>query len=516
MRDILQEYISETPDLMEFYAHPLSNISNINPQKSSLDAELIQEINQYNDRLGNKTTLKGDELTIATGQQPALFSGPLYTIYKAITAVKLAAKVERDLQKKCVPIFWIGSDDHDFEEASSAHFFTKNDDILSLTYKPGENVAGFPISRVPLDRSINNFIDEAAIKTRGSEFRTEVAKFLHDSAAQSASLADWTARILARLFKDTPLVIFDPHLPSARKLSQGIINKEISEPLTTTQIINETGDRLKELGYKKQVDKGPDECCFFVEMGSRRRKVTFDGMKFHLPQEQISCTSEELIAFLEASPERFSPNVALRCIVQQKLLSPLAYVVGPGELAYWGQFKPLFDHFNLDMPIVYPRAQCILTTTKLNKLLASLGITHRDLLEPIDSLKEKGLRSLQQAPVTEIINSHSTRIEEILRELETDLTPHTKTASPIVEGILKKTQEQFSRLERSILYENKAQTETVQARIMRLCTALAPDRKPQERVYNIFSFLFEHGWDLIPRLIDELDIESFEINEVEL
>lgn len=516
MRDLFNDYIAGSPDLLAFYANPPKALFDEAPQAAPWDPALADALRQYQERLGGTASFKGNEPVIITGQQSGLFTGPLYTIYKAVTAVILARKLQERWDTPCVPVFWVGSEDHDFEEVRTAHFLTKHHTPLALEYTPSGNIDGFPMYRVPLNASVHAFIDEAAAETAGSDYREEMAAFLHETLDASASLADWTARLVARLFRHTPLVVFAPHMPEARHASATVFEKEIEDPLKSTDLLNEAGTRLDRIGFPPQVLKGETECNFFLEMGDRRRKVLFEKDHFRLPEEDICCSVDDIRTLLDASPERFSPNVALRCIVQQHLFPVAAYVAGPGELAYWAQLKPLFDHFGMPMPIVYPRARCALTTIKLNKLRAKLGLELEDLGQHQDGLLERALRHTAKNPAYDFAQSQRKAIETALADLAGGIERHDKTAATMAENLARDVSGKLDRLERTILQRDEAKIETVRKQLERLCNSLAPGTKPQERVYNIFSFLFEHGWDLIPRLIDELDVESFTMNEIEL
>lgn len=515
MRNLISEYNAESSDLMPFYAQPARSIFTLKPAAGPWPTALVREINEYQTTLGVTTAIAGNESVIVTGQQPGLFTGPLYTIYKAITAIRLAERVQATTQTPCVPVFWIGSDDHDFEEARSAHFLTKSHEPLTLRYEPRANVDGLPMCRVPLEDSLREFVDRVAESTPGSEFRQEIANALHETLSAAQSLSDWSARILARLFQRTNLVFFSPHLPVSRTLAASVIEKEIAEPLTSTRLLNEAGDRLEALGFPRQITKANTECGFFLEVEGRRRKVLFEGSRYRVPDNELDFSIDDMLRVAKATPERLSPNVALRCLVQQRLFSAAAYVGGPGEVAYWAQLKPLFDHFDLPMPVVFPRAQCVLTTPKLAKLANRLGFTLADLDAPQEALVDRALRAAAKNPALDIVRQHRQRIDSSMSALTTDLARFGPAAT-MAEALHQKTMSEIDRIESTLLRADTAQADAIRKQVERLSNALLPWRKPQERVYTVFSFMFEHGWELIPRLLRTLDIESFAMNEVEL
>jgi len=516
MRNFLSEYTARADDLSGFYEGFPQALGDSPPTSRSWNAELIQDINTFHSDRGHSTDFSGDEAVIITGQQPGIFTGPLYSIYKAVTALKLARKMQEKTGVATVPVFWVGSEDHDFEEACTTHFLGKNHEPFPVHYQPSQPVDDLPMYKVAVDESLHAAIDEAAANTGGSEFREEVAALLHATLDVSDSLADWTTRLLMELFKDTPLVFFAPHLPAARYLAADIIEREIRDPLATTALLNEAGSALERLDFSAQIVKKESECSFFIENGGRRQKVLYEKGRFLTPEDESEYSEADLLKRLAASPEVFSPNVALRCIVQQHLFPAAAYIAGPGELAYWAQLKGVFERHGQPMPVIYPRARCALTTIKLNKLLRKLGLSVGDLERHEDGLLEEALRSTSKNPGFEFEREQRGELETTLGRLVEGLEKDAPTAAAMAKSLREDVGSKLDRIERAILNSDDSKTDTTRKQLRRLCNSLAPLRKPQERVYNIFSYLFEYGWGLIPRLIDELDIESFERMEIEL
>lgn len=517
MRSLFSEYLAGAADLMAFYAKPPEALFDTAPATGPWDMALAEAMGDYQSHLGKKTAFRGNEAVIITGQQPGIFTGPLYTIYKAITAVKLAAALEARHGVPCVPVFWIGSEDHDFQEARSVHVITRDHRVLPIDYAPPGDIEGRPMYRVPLNGVLHNVVDELAAETVGGEFRDEITAFLHDSLNRAESLADWTALLLGRLFRDTPLVLFAPHLAAARKAAAPIFEREIREPLRSTALLNETARRLDELGFPPQVIKGEDECNFFLLVNDRRRKVLYEDGMFIIPEEELRYSGTELLAMLQSNPERFSPNVALRCIVQQHVFpTTVAYVAGPGEIAYWAQLKPLFEFFEKPMPIVYPRVQCTLVSLKLTKLLAKSGLKIADLSRNPDELLDKTLRYSAQTPALDHTRQAKYEVAAILGSLAQELQRINATAANMVSGFQKEVERRFDRIERTLIQGDQTKLDATKAQLARLLNSLYPTRKPQERVLTIFSFLFEHGWDLMPRLIEAVDVGSFAMQEIEL
>ena len=519
MADLYADYTAGKDTLAPFYEQPLPSLFKTPPVTYPWAEGLPAALHQFQIDLAVPRTFSGTETIIATGQQPGLFTGPLYTIYKAVTAIRLASLVTERTNTPCLPLFWIGADDHDFGEVRTAHVLSRNGDDMPLQYHPEANVTGLPMHRIPLEGSLHKLIGRAAEAAPGSEFAPEIDALLHSTLDRSSSWAEWFARIMAELFRDTPLLLFSPQIPEARRAAIPIIENAIRDPLACTRLLNETGRALETLGYTAQIVKGDTECAFFLECDGRRRKVLFDRDAFHLPEEDIRFSQNDLLEILHETPARFSPNVALRCVIQQALFPVAAYVAGPGEVAYWAQLKPVFAQFGQPMPVVYPRAQALITTTKINKLMHRFGFAPDDLFATPDTLEDRALKKVHRNPALEALAQHRPHIEAAFTGLIQHLAQVSgkdRQAPDMARALSGQLQNGLDRIERSLLHADKEQTEALRKQLRRLCNTLAPQRRPQERHYSAFSFLFDQGWEFIPRLLDNIDIESFKINEVEL
>jgi len=516
MRDFSTEYRAGHEDLLAFYATPPSAIWDEAPVAEAWPETLVESIRAYQSARGCTAAPSGSEAVIITGQQPAIFTGPLYTIFKGVTAIALAKQLEQKFGVATSPVFWVGSEDHDLDEACTTYFLNRAHEPQAVTYAPTGGVDGLPMFRVPVEDSLHAAIDEAAANTTGSEYTEDVAAFLHTSLDESDSIADWTSRLLMRLFADTPLVFFAPHLPEARRLAAPILEAEIRDPLASTTTLNEAGNALERLGFAAQVVKGATECCFFVETEGVRQKVVYEKGRFETPGDGRTYSEADLLERLATAPEEFSPNVALRCVVQQQLFPVRAYVAGPGELAYWAQLRGVFERHGLEMPVVYPRARGALTTIKLNKLLKKLGLTIGDLGQHEDALMDSAMRTVAANDGFRLVQDQRRDLEASLETLAAGLDKDAPTAAAMARSLAEDTGTKLDRIERAILNTDEAKQEATRKQLRRVCNSLAPMRKPQERVFNVFSYLFEYGWGLVPRLVEELDIESFETTEVEL
>ncbi|MBL7645056.1 MAG: bacillithiol biosynthesis cysteine-adding enzyme BshC [Candidatus Hydrogenedentes bacterium] len=519
MASLIEDYLAGHPELMKFYAGVPRGVTGADLSPAPWNASLVDGIRRYQAHIGSNGTLRGDEGVFITGQQPGIFTGPLYTIYKAITAIKLAQAASETSGHAFLPIYWVGGDDHDFDEIREAHLLSRNHVDVSLALLPAPGQVASSIYRLPVRDELHDLAELAAAQAPGSEFSGEILGFLHESLQASANLSEWHARLMARLFRDTPLVIFTPELPEARELAIPVFEREIRHPLASTRLLNEGGARLESAGYGAQVVKGDDTCNFFLERAGVRCRVRHGEGLFILPDTGERFSEAELLELLHREPGVFTANVGLRCIVQQTLFPVRSYVAGPGEVAYWGQLKEVFEFFERPMPIVYPRMRAALTSLKSNKLLEKYKLRIGDLYAPAESLEERALRSAAQDPSLAVLTGRADAIIRELEGMERDFDALGKAgrqALPLGRQFQAQVRQGLDYLERSLLRADEGRTATVRSQLARLGTELAPGRKPQERHYTIFSWLFQYGWELVPRLTATLDHNDFSLQEVEL
>lgn len=520
MADLFRDYVEGSPALMAHYAaHPSDVLEHAIPPHS-WDRTLHNDVTNYQTLLGAPKSMDANAGVFITGQQPGIFTGPLYTIYKAITALQLAEKANNSNgDGPFVPVYWVGGDDHDFDEIRRVHLLNKKHRAVPLELDGVADQPGLSIFRLPARDSLHDLVNTAAAEAPGSEFSGEIASFLHESVDAAENLSEWHARLMARLFRDTPLVIFTPELAAARRAAIPVFEREIDHPLRSTAQLNTGGASLESAGYGAQVVKDNVSCNFFVEHKQLRCRVHFVDGQFLLPDTGERFTGAEMKAWLHEDPAAFTANVALRCVVQQHLFPVRAYIAGPGELAYWGQLKGVFEAFDYPMPVVYPRIRAVLTSLKTNKLLRNYGLTPADFATPLNELEERALRQGTQDPSLSLLAKRRTEIEASVQGLLADLEGLGKKghgARDLAERFSGTLQQSLNHLERNLLRVDGNRTDTVRNQLARLSTELGPERKPQERYYTLFSWLFQYGWGLVPRLIRELDASSHDLQEVEL
>jgi len=523
VRELLSDYCSDFRKLRSFFRYDPRDLENAmgelrGTQQRRFTENQLNEIKLYNKRMdcGNETLDNIDKLgrdgtvTIVTGQQPGIFTGPLYTIYKTITAIKLAKYVTEKLDVTAVPVFWNASEDHDFKEVRHIEFINRDNRVISLIYEPQTDVDGKSIFDIPLEPSLEFLIDLMEGDTNESEFKSYLVDLLRNSLGRCYSLADWFSHQMQALFGSYGLIILDAHLPPCRQLARPVIGREIKSAPRTSHIINEAGAQLRRLGYHQQIKRKPDDVNFFLYAQGRRNKVRFENDRFIVERVGLEYNQSEMLDMLAEEPQRFSPSAVLRPLVQDHILPTVAYVAGPGEISYFAQMRDAYTFFDLVMPIIYPRSQAVLVESKIAKILERYGLrvedacqNHNDLIRTIASKKPP-------RPIIQSCDRNLDVIQMALDEFRREVSDVDPTLVEPVDKLKRKIGYEMDKLRDKLAQAQQTDLDVVEQQISKLRTHLFPEGKEQERVLNIYPYLFAYGIQLIPMLEEGLDITSFE------
>jgi bacillithiol biosynthesis cysteine-adding enzyme BshC len=523
LRELFDDYCEDFQKLAQFFPHDprdieaaVSGLGDVRHRRFT--EEELDEIKLYNKRMncGNETLANIDKLgqkgtfAIVTGQQPGIFTGPLYTIYKTITAIKLAKHVTEKMGVTAVPVFWNASEDHDFKEVRHIEFANRDNQIISLIYEPQSDVEGKSIFDVPLEPSLGFLIDLLERDTNETEFKSYLIDLLRNSLGRCYSLADWFSHQMQALFASQGLIIVDAHLPPFRQLARPVIGREIKSAPRSSALINKAGARLEETGYHQQIERKPDDVNFFLYAQGRRNKVRTRDGKFIIERLGLEYDQTEMLDMLASEPERFSPSAALRPLVQDHILPTLAYVGGPGEISYFAQMREVYSYFDLAMPLIFPRTRAVLVEPKTAKILEKYALDIDDARKSRADLAK--LIASKRAPLP-VVDSFDRKLEAMqvgLDELRREVGGVDPTLVEAVDKIKRKVGHEMDKLRDRLTQSQQTDLDIVERQVAKLKKHLYPEGKEQERVFNIYPYLFSYGIQLIPTLEERFDIMSFE------
>jgi bacillithiol biosynthesis cysteine-adding enzyme BshC len=437
------------------------------------------------------------------GQQAGLLTGPLYTIHKIITIITFAEQQEKKLGIPVVPVFWIAGEDHDYQEIN--HLYMKEDDVLKKVTYPEQFENKKMASEIRFHKEIMKDWIRQVFASLGDKPHTKEMLVLLDEAADHAdTLVDFFAFIVASLFQEYGLLLIDSANPFLRKLEKPHfsrligLNEEIARAVLSVQ-----GD-LGRMGFERAIDADENGANLFLNTENGRELLLYD------PAEEVfisrggewRLTKEQMQAYLEEHPERFSNNVVTRPLMQEWLFPTLAFIAGPGEIAYWGELKGAFEAAGLAMPPVVPRLNITLLDRKTERDLEALNLTLEEVLQHgTEREKEQFLALMRDRHLDELLEEtkdsllrHYEKIQARIHELDQG---HIRLANKNLDFHLG----QIDFLKRKVDASIRRKHEAVLKKYTEVEQMLRPDGHPQERIWNIFCFLCEYGRHFIDSLV---------------
>ncbi len=306
-------------------------------------------------------------VAVVTGQQAGLFGGPLYTLLKAITAIQLARRVEREHHVPAVPVFWVDSEDHDWDEVRTATVLDGEMAPVSIVGGDLPGAGSQPVASLVFDEGITASLAALEGALTATEFTAEVRTLLARHYRPGAGVATAFAGVIDDLLGAHGLVVFDAADAAAKALVADLFTRELEQPSLTARLVREAGARMAQRGHEPQVVPGEDSVALFYLGDSGRRAIKRHGADFTIGD--VVRPAAALRAEAAAHPERFSPNVLLRPIVQDRLFPTVCYVAGPSELAYQAQLTEAYRAFGVEAPLLYSRASATLADSAALKFL---------------------------------------------------------------------------------------------------------------------------------------------------
>ena len=430
-------------------------------------------------------------LAVISGQQVGLFGGPLYTLYKAMTAVRLARAAEAELQTKVVPLFWMDTDDHDFEEVRSTWILNAAHELVELRYDTEDASDKLPVGTRKLTPAIGAVLDEAAASLPDTEFKQDVLSTLRESYTEGRTMAEAFGAWLLRMTRGSGLAIIDPTLPELKALGADVFARELAEDSASRNLVLQTTAELVERGYHAQATPSESHLNLF-HADPVRSPVTVSG----------NGDKQELVRKLTDDPTQFSPNVLLRPIYQDTLFPTLAYVAGPNELAYFAQLKRMYEHFDLTMPLIASRASFTVIERPQARFLERYDVPLAKLNSDNESLLNDILRAHTPPQLDEDLNRARSCIQDITSALERDLSAVDPSLVPTVKSTRGKLLHHLKELETKAFRAVKRKNDTVRQQFLATRTALFPGFEMQERKLSPLGYLNKYGWHF-PAMVEQ-------------
>jgi len=467
-------------------------------ESSEKTFENIQLLNDHN------------TFAVVTGQQIGILTGPYYTILKALNTIQLSDKLKENFPEyNFVPVFWLEADDHDFAEINNINIISKENELKNLKYfENGEEQEKYlkPVGKINIDEHIESFKQDLRNSFNHSDFTDSLFDLINETYKEGTDLKTAFALFMNKLIKDKGLIFIDPTDNEIKKLLQPVFEKELATfPEICEKIIN-TSVELEE-NFAVQV-KPKAINLFYIHEGNRYLIEPRENDIFALKHSRQKFTKEELFGLLESNPERFSWNVVTRPICQDYLLPTVAYIGGPSEIAYFGQFRQVYRSFDITMPVIYPRTSVTILENRVISFMEKYNIGFQEFFNE----KEIGIKLLNEnsdASADQIFSDMKEEIRGIFYTYEKELV---NIDAKQTEGFSKRNNQFLESLDVAkdkFINSQSKQNEVISNQLSKALLFVYPDNILQERVLNITYFLNKYGTEFINYLFGEIVIDDY-------
>ncbi len=513
------EYLAQTPDIMQLFHYQYQKhadyIDRVNELAGrSFDRDAVAEhIKQFMAQFPSSNAVEHslaklrqpNSVVVIGGQQAGVLTGPLYSVHKVISIIALAKQKEAELGIPVIPIFWIAGEDHDYAEVN--HIFAENDQKIEKITYPQVVLEKKMVSDIILDKEQCNLWVKKIIESFGeTEHTKELLDFTSRAIEKSSSMVDFFAQIIMEMFKDFGLLIIDSGNKAIRKLEQDYFQSIINHSQSLTQAVLSQQEVIKRLGFSNTIEMKENAANLFYydENTNSRNLLEYDQeTKMFIDKNySIQFSLAELLEIANEKPHLLSNNVVTRPLTQEWLFPTIAFIAGPGEIAYWSELKQVFEMFQIKLPPIVPRLNITLLERTIETDAIDLGLSIEEVLKNgVSSYKDEFLHSVKDPELEQHflklrqeLSEHYEVIIKKIEEIDRGLDPLIKKNEQLI-------QKQIKFLEDKV-HDSIYQKHVVKLRkIDRVGNALKPNGAPQERILNPYYFINKYGFDLIKQLV---------------
>jgi bacillithiol synthase len=445
-------------------------------------------------------------LAVTSGQQPGLLTGPLYTIYKALSTAALARILERQWQRPVVPLFWVAGDDHDFAEAAQASWIAGDGTLRSVSLPDRLPDAPLtPMYRELLGSAIEDVLRSLSNDLPASEYRDWTLGWLRRHYRPENTVAGSFAGALAELLAPAGVGCLDSTHPAVKRASARHLVRALGLARELDRDLQDRADELRVAGQDPGVPVGDGATLVMLEGRHGRDRLVISDGEFMTRRGRESYSLQALQRLAAAEPERLSPNVLLRPVVESALLPTVAYLAGPGELAYFGLTLPVYQRMRIAKQPAIPRWSGILVDPRVERVLQKFRLELGELLEPPGSLEARLIRSQLPDDAVATLASLRSAIEVGYEDLEKSAAEIDPTLARPVQGTKHQALAGLRDIEKKLVQHLKRRREIELSQIAKARTIVFPDNKPQQRVLTVAPFLARYGPGLIAELGEAIE-----------
>jgi len=468
--------------------------------------------------VANIERLRRGALTAVTGQQVGLFGGPLFSIFKALTAVKLAEEATA-AGVECVPVFWLATEDHDLAEVNHIALPAEQGELERLTAEAnafdGQAVADAPVGRVKFGPEMDAVVERAAALLGDSE----VAAWLREAYRPGESLGSAFGLLFAKLFAEWGVILLDPADKEFHDLAKPLFRSAVQRAAELDEALLARGKAIEAAGYHQQVKvTAASTLLFEIRNGARtvvrRRSNGGDGAEFAVGEERAS--AEELMERIEKAPENFNPNALFRPVVQDYLLPTLVYTGGAAEIAYFAQAAVVYEKMLGRVTPILPRFSATLVEAKAERLLTRYGLSLPDVLQGPEKVREAVAARSLPADLRGRFEEAYGSVEETMMALRESIGKLDSTLIDTADSTRENMRHQIDRLQARVSRAESLRNEVISRHADALNHALFPNKSLQEREVAGVSFVARYGVELLGNLYQQIHTDCHDHQVIEL
>ncbi len=444
-------------------------------------------------------------VAVLTGQQAGLFGGPLFTLLKSVTAIRLAERVSQELRVPAVAVFWVDAEDHDWEEVRDCWVLDADLARRAVRLSTLEGAGERPVGTLRLTpEAAAAALQALEALLPPTEYTADLLGVLRQAYSPGVTLSQAFARWLEATLGAQGLIVFDASDPAAKPLARPVFLRELEAPGQSVALAAAAGAELATRGHAPQFEPAPDATGLFYLDGGR---VPIRRRGDRLAVGDRLCRRDVLVAEAQEHPERFSPNVLLRPIVQDSLFPTVCYVAGPAELAYLAQLQGVYEHFGLPTPLVYPRLSATILDAASARFLTRYDLPLEDLHARDESALNRLLEAQLPPSVEATLDAARTAVAEGMAAVIDAVPAIDPTLAGAARTTLSRMEHDLRTLHAKIIHAAKRRDDTLRRQFIRAQAQAFPDGEPQERAVAGVCFLNRYGPALVERTLRELPLD---------
>ncbi|MCJ8006169.1 bacillithiol biosynthesis cysteine-adding enzyme BshC [Lederbergia wuyishanensis] len=444
-------------------------------------------------------------VVVIGGQQAGLLTGPLYTIHKIISIIKLAEEQESKLNKPVVPVFWIAGEDHDFLEINHV-YVEAGKSLQKISYKTNNDEKKMTSDIHYNKDDMFQYVNTVFMHFGEKEHTKKILTSLQAGIMQYNSITDLFSYIVMSLFKDYGLLIIDSADPGLRQMEEPFFSQLIDQNVEITQAVLSQQNEIGSHGFNKAIEMDNNAANLFVYVNNERILLDYLAERdlFYSKKAQVEWERENLHELLRQNPEQFSNNVVTRPLMQEWLFPTLAFIAGPGEIAYWGELKQAFDFLGHNMPPIIPRMNMTFLEAAVERDIYDLELSIEVILKNgVTKNRELFLESVADEELESILEQAKTYLEKQYNSIFKRLEESDRGLLPLAKKNLSIHLKQLDFMEKKSNESLEIRHQTILDKYTRIERHLRPQGTPQERMWNIFYYLNEMGESFIHQLMEE-------------